>query len=398
MLVAAPPYDVVNTEEARRLAEGKPLSFLRVSRSELEFPPGTDPHSDAIYERAAQNLGRLMSDGVLVQDDEPCLYAYRQTWRGHAQTGLVVAANVDDYLNDVIKKHEHTRKDKEDDRTRHVDTTDANSGPVFLTYRHRPEVDALMARATAGAPVYDFDGPNEVHHTFWVIEDEELVDALVAAFAAIPELYVADGHHRSASAARVGRLRRERTRGWTGEESFNWFLAVLFPDEQLRILDYNRVVADLNGLAPEAFLERLRAAGAVVDEHGAAPYAPEAPRRFGMYLGGRWYRLAIDPAPEEAADPVRGLDVSLLQDRVLAPILGIQDPRTDQRIDFVGGIRGLTELVRRVDQGGAAVAFALHPTTIAQLMAIADAGRVMPPKSTWFEPKLLSGLVVHKLS
>ena len=397
--VASPPYDVVNTEEARQLAEGNALSFLHVVRPEIDLPVRTDIHSDAVYAKAAENLRRLRDDGVLRRDPVPCFYAYRQQMGEHIQTGLVVAASVDDYANDVIKKHEHTRRDKEDDRTRHVDACDANAGPVFLTYRAKSAIDALVARVTEGAPSVAVTGVGGVRHTLWVVSDAAVVDELQAAFARIPELYVADGHHRSASAARVGQLRRAQYPDYTGDEPFNWFLAVLFPDEQLRILDYNRVVLDLNGLERGEFLDRLRSAGVdVTPVDDAGPYRPETGHRFGMYLPGRWYRLTITPTVEEAADPVRRLDVSLLQERVLAPVLGIRDPRTDTRIDFVGGIRGPGELVRRVDEGGAAVAFAMVPTTVAELMAIADAGRVMPPKSTWFEPKLLSGLVVHELS
>ena len=396
--VASPPYDVINTAEARALARGNPLSFLHVVRPEIDLPEGTPPYADEVYATAARNLQRLITDGVLVPDPTPCLYAYRQQMGDHVQTGIVAAASVDDYLQDIIKKHEHTRRDKEDDRTRHVDECDANTGPVFLTYRARPRIDAIVDEVTAGTPACDFEADG-VRHTVWVIADAARIEAIEESFEKVPELYVADGHHRSASAARVGNERREKLGTWTGQEPFNRFLAVLFPDEQLRIMDYNRVVADLNGLDVGAFLDKIRAAGFEVTPYsGEGEARPDAPRRFGMYLAGRWYRLAVKPSAEEAADPVRRLDVSLLQERLLGPVLGIEDPRTDKRIDFVGGIRGLGELVRRVDEGGMAVAFAMHPTTIAELMAIADAGQVMPPKSTWFEPKLRSGLIVHKLS
>jgi uncharacterized protein (DUF1015 family) len=401
--VAAPPYDVVNTEEARALADGRPLSFLRVSRPELEFPVGFDPYHPDVYARGAHNLCRMAEDGVLRRDPHPSLYLYRQRMGDHTQTGLVAAASVDDYLGDVIKKHEHTRKDKEDDRTRHVDVCNANTGPVFLTYRAQPAIDAIVADWSERAPVYDFANHQGVQHTFWVIDEPDVIAKLTALVGELPALYVADGHHRSASAARVGQLRRAANPNYTGDEPFNWFLAVLFPDAELRILDYNRVVFDLAGRSPEEFLAALAAAGVAVGAPTAAPYRPEERRRFGMYLAGQWYPLSIAPRPAEASDPVRGLDVSLLQEHVLAPLLGIGDPRTDKRIDFVGGIRGLGELERRVaalthPPARYAVAFAMYPTTVAELMAIADAGAVMPPKSTWFEPKLMSGLVLHELA
>lgn len=395
--VASPPYDVVNTAEAAALAEGKPLSFLHVVRPEIDLPAGTDPYDSVVYETAAANLGRLMSEGVLRQDERPCLYAYRQQMGAHVQTGLVAAASVADYDADVIKKHEHTRRVKEDDRTRHVATCNANAGPVFLTYRAREVVDTLIQQATAAAPTYDFEAYNGTRHTLWVISDPELVAGLEAAFADIPALYVADGHHRSASAARVGRERRSAKPNATGEEAFNFFLAVLFPDDQLRIMDYNRVVRDLNGRSVDEFMAAVAEAGFTLTPVGdRAGASPRARNEFGMYVDGRWFRLGFSPAADEASHPVKGLDVSLLQEHLLRPVLGIEDPRSDERIDFVGGIRGLDELERRV-QAGWAVAFALHPTSVAELMAIADAGAVMPPKSTWFEPKLLSGMVVHTL-
>ncbi len=401
-LVASPPYDVVNTEEARAIAHGQPYCFLRVVRPEIEFPPDHDPYTPETYARAATNLRRLETDGIFVQDPTPCLYLYRQRMGEHEQTGLVAAASVDDYLDDVIKKHEHTRPEKEDDRTRHVDVCDANTGPVFLTYRAEPEIDAAVRRACARDPEYDFTNAQGIQHTFWVLDDSKEIARLLALVGALPELYVADGHHRSASAARVGTLRRANNPGWRGDEPFNWFLAVLFPDEQLKILDYNRVVADIAGHTPAELLAALERAGMNVTEVTRGPYRPEAPRHFGMYLDGRWYRLKVTPTSEEDADPVRRLDVSLLQARVLAPLLAIDNPRTDKRIDFVGGSRGLDELVRRTDALTSspdryAVSFAVYPTTVADLMAIADAGEVMPPKSTWFEPKLMSGLIVHKL-
>ena len=385
--VACVPYDVVDTKEAAELAAGNPRSLLHVDRAEIDLPEGTDIHSDAVYAKAVENFRRLQSEGVLVRESSPCVYLYRQTVGGHSQTGLAAVCHIEDYENDLIKKHEKTRKDKEDDRTRLIGDLSADTGPVFLTYRGRGEIDAHVAAECSKAPLFDFVAPDGVGHTVWRIEGGA---ALVEAFRAVPCAYVADGHHRTASAVRVGRERRAANPGHTGAEDYNWFLSVLFPADQLRILPYNRVVVDLNGRSPSAFLEEVRARFAVVEP--TAP-EPEAPGRVSMYLGGRWYGLAWEPDP--AADPVSGLDVSVLQDRLLAPLLGIEDPRTSQRIEFVGGIRGTGALRDRVDSGRGAVAFSMHPVTVEQLMAIADAGQIMPPKSTWFEPKLRSGLFIH---
>ena len=390
-VVASVPYDVVDTKEALQLAEGNPVSFLHVCRPEIDLPVSTDVHADEVYQKGRENLDRFHAGGTLVADDAPRLFVYRQTWRGRAQDGLVACCSVDDYDADVIKKHEKTRKDKEDDRVRHVLTQSAHSEPVFLTYRAVPVVDERVAKVTATAPEFDFTAPDGVRHTFWVVPDGD-APFFVEAFRRVPALYVADGHHRSASASRARAALREKDPALSADHPVNWFVATVFPDDQLAILPYNRLVKDLNGRSPEEFLAAVGGSFRVTE--GASP-EPERKGEFKMYLGGRWYALA-PLAPVDLADPIGSLDVSILQDRLLAPILGIGDPRTDKRIDFVGGIRGTGELIRRVESGAFAVAFSMHPTTVAELMAIADAGATMPPKSTWFEPKLRSGLFVHR--
>ncbi|MBI5692714.1 MAG: DUF1015 domain-containing protein [Verrucomicrobia bacterium] len=384
--VACVPYDVVNAAEAAALAAGRPHSLLHVDRAEIDLPPDTDPYSAVVYERARRSLAGLQAAGVLVRESEPCLYVYQQPMGEHVQRGLVACCHVEDYDAGLIKKHEKTRKDKEDDRTRLIDTLGADTGPVFLTYRDDAGVSALVGAKTREAPLHDFTAPDGIRHTVWRIAGGT---EWVKAFAAVPATYIADGHHRAASAARVARLRRERNPRHTGREDYNWFLCVLFPASELKILPYNRIVADLNGLAPAAFLERVRAVFGL--EEAAAP-SPSAVGQVSMYLQGKWHGLRCPLDPK--ADPVARLDVSVLQDRLLAPVLGIDDPRTSKRIDFVGGIRGTGELVQRVDRDGG-VAFSLYPVTLAQLMDIADAGQIMPPKSTWFEPKLRSGLFIH---
>lgn len=395
--VAALPYDVMNSEEARRMAFGNPYSFLHVDKAEIDLPKNVDIYDEKVYAKAKENLGKLMSAGVLVQEEKPCLYIYRQTWRGRTQTGIVGCTAVDDYLHNVIRKHEFTRADKEADRIRHVDTLDANTGPIFLTYRGEKAVsDCIAAWTQAHDPVYDFTA-DDVRQTVWVIDADDTVQTLVSLFRSIPALYIADGHHRAASAVKVGQMRREAHPDYDGTEEFNYFLSVLFPMEELAILDYNRLVKDLNGKSEAAFLESL-SMDFTVERAPEQPFAPQEPHTFGMYLRGTWYRLTAKPGTVDESDPVASLDVSVLQDRVIAPILGIADPRTDPRIDFVGGIRGLSALEARVNSGEMAVAFSMVPTSLAQLLAIADAGRVMPPKSTWFEPKLLSGLFIHFLS
>jgi len=389
--VASVPYDVVSRAEAVALAAGNPYSFLHVVRSDIDLPADTDPHDPRIYAEARAALDRFVAEGTLVRDREPALFVYRQVMDARAQTGVVGCVHVDDYEHDVIRKHEKTRKDKEDDRTRHLLTLHAHAEPVFLTYRPSPDLNALARTAAAGAPLYDFAAPDGVRHTAWVVPD---ATPWVQAFGAIPLAYVADGHHRSASAWRAGREQRAANPRHSGNEEYNWFLAVLFPSDQLRILPYNRLVRDLNGLTATEFRARLASVGRV---EATGDPVPAAAGSFGLFFDGQWQRLALDRAPVDRADPIRSLDVSLLQDRVLAPILGITDQRTDQRIDFVGGIRGTEELERRVRSGEMALAISLHPTTLDQLLAVADAGAIMPPKSTWFEPKLRSGLFVHEL-
>ncbi len=388
--VAAPPYDVVNREEAARLATGNPLSFLHVGRSDIDLPADVDPYDDRVYQAARDNLDRFVRDGVLVREARPTCYLYELVMDGRSQTGVVGCVHVDDYAADVIRKHEKTRRDKEDDRTRHVLTLNANAEPVFLTVRDTPALDRLIADHTRGTPLYDFTAPDGVRHRVWPMPDPA---PAVAAFEAIPVAYVADGHHRCASAWRAGTERRAANPGHTGDEAYNWFLAVLFPASRLRILPYHRAVRDLAGLTPGGFLDRLRQVGRVVP---ALEPAPPRAGCFGVYLDGRWHLLVLDP-DSIPADPVRSLDAALLEERVLGPILGITDIRSDPRIDFVGGIRGPAELERRVGSGEMAVAFALHPVGVDALMAIADAGGIMPPKTTWFEPKLRSGLFVHSL-
>jgi uncharacterized protein (DUF1015 family) len=376
------------------MAAENPLSFLHVVKPEIDLEPGTDVYAPKVYQTGAANLRRLMDDGTLIREEAPALYLYRQRMGDHVQTGLVAGASVDEYEADLIKKHEHTRPVKEDDRTRHIDALNANTGPVFLTYRARPEIDALVEQITAADPTYDFVAPDGIQHVLWVVDNDGDRDALVEAFADVPELYVADGHHRSAAGTRIRALRRDANPNHSGDESYNFFLSVIFPDNQMMILDYNRVVQDLNGLDPDVFLTEV---GERFDMETTEDGRPARRRCFGMYLGGRWFRLTAKEGGFPADDPVRSLDVAILQDNLLAPVLGIGDPRSDERIDFVGGIRGLGELERKVDSGEWAVAFALHPTSIEQLFSVADAGLVMPPKSTWFEPKLRSGLIVRPL-
>jgi uncharacterized protein (DUF1015 family) len=391
--VAAVPYDVVNRAEAAALARGNPHSFLHVGRSDIDLPEDVDPYDSRIYRRAREALDELLAGGTLLQDSRPGLFLYRQVMDGRTQTGVVGCVHVDDYERDLIRKHEKTRQDKEDDRTRHVLTLHANAEPVFLTYRGRTEIDQLVAGiATSSPPLYDFTAPDGVRHTVWPVPD---TGALARAFGAVPHSYVADGHHRSASAWRAGKELRAKNPSHRGDEEYNWFLAVLFPADQLRILPYNRLVRDLLGQTPSEVLDRLGRLGKLTATQDATP---DRAGVFCIYLAGRWHRLELDPAGIDRADPIASLDVSLLQDRVLSPILGIGDPRTDKRIDFVGGIRGTAELERRVNSGEMAIAFSLHPTALDQLMAVSDAGHVMPPKSTWFEPKLRSGLFVHQLA
>ena len=387
--VAAVPYDVVDTEEARALAADRPYDLLHVDRAEIDLPPDTDPYSPLVYETAARHLHQLIADGILQREAAPALYLYQQVMDGRAQTGLIAACHIDDYGNDIIRKHEKTRQVKEDDRTNLVRALSAHTGPIFLTYRDQADInqriDAILAHQ---APLFDFTAPDGIAHRVWRIAEPA---PFVSAFAQVPLAYVADGHHRSASAWRVGMERRAANPHHTGQEDYNWFLGVLFPAQQLKILPYNRAVLDLHGLTPEAFLAALDAAG--FQRRPTAEKSPAAPGSVAMYFQGAWQLLTWETA--NLTDPVESLDVSVLQSRLLAPVLGIDDPRTSDRIEFLGGIRGTDSLEKKVDSGHAAVAFSLFPTTVDQLMAIADAGQIMPPKSTWFEPKLRSGLVVQ---
>ena len=394
--VASPPYDVLNSAEARIEVKGKPNSFLHVVKPEVDLPENTDIYDEAVYQKGKENLYKMIEDGILIQDDKPCYYLYRLIMGNVDEIGLVVGASIEDYENDIIKKHEHTRAVKEADRIKHVDTLNANSGPVFLTYKAKRNMNELVDVLIQNDPTYDFEAQDGIKHIFWKIDQEDIIEKITNIFKDIDYLYVADGHHRSASGTIVGQRRREANPNHTGEEEYNFFLSVLFPHDQLYIMDYNRVVQDLNGLTDEDFLIKVKENFDVEKFCCAESIKPEELHTFGMYLAGDWYKLIAKKGTYPANDPVKSLDVSILQENLLHPILEIGDPRKDKRIDFVGGIRGLDELSKRVD-AGEAVAFALFPTSIEQLMAIADAGEVMPPKSTWFEPKLRSGVIVHLL-
>lgn len=393
--VAAPPYDVLSTEEARQRVDDRPWSFLHISKPEIDLPAGTDPHDPAVYAKGASNLAQLRDKKVLAVDEKPCYYVYQMKMGDHVQTGLVIAASVIDYDSNRIRKHEFTRPDKEDDRVRQIDALNAQTGPVLLAYRSSEEVDTLLESLTGKTPDVDIVADDGIGHRLWVIDDDEVISDISRRFDAMPALYIADGHHRSASASRVAKMRQANNPGHTGDESYNYFLAVVFPHSQMKILDYNRVVRDLNGLTAASLLEKIEEHFTV--QPSDTPVHPAGHGEFGIYLSGQWYRLTIDPALVPVEDPVARLDVSLLSAWLLQPLLGIHDPRRDSRIDFVGGIRGLGELEKRVDSGEMAVAFAMYPTQMDDLMAVADAGEVMPPKSTWFEPKLADGLVSHLL-
>ncbi|MEG1834912.1 MAG: DUF1015 family protein [Oscillospiraceae bacterium] len=393
--VAALPYDVMNSDEARKMALGNPYSFLHIDKAEIDLPKGTYIYDEKVYDKAKENLGMLISADVIAKDEKPCLYIYEQTRCNRVQTGLVGCTSIDDYINNVIKKHEHTRADKEADRIHHVDTLDANTGPIFLTYRKESTVcEILNSWKSEKAPVYDFTA-DEVRQVVWVIDDDEVIEKLSAKFKNIPSLYIADGHHRAASAVKVGLKRREENPNYTGNEEFNFFLSVLFSSDELEIMDYNRVVADLNGLSYEEFKAEI-SKKFTIEEVGSDCYRPAKKHTFGMLMKNKWYCLEAKCGSFDNNDPVDRLDVSILQNNLISPILGISDPRTDKRIDFVGGIRGLLELSKRCEND-MEIAFSMYPTTLDDLMAIADAGKVMPPKSTWFEPKLLSGLFIHFL-
>jgi uncharacterized protein (DUF1015 family) len=389
--VASVPYDVVNTEEARALAQGNPLSFLHVSRPEIDLPPSTDIHSDIVYRKAVENFEKLIAECPMEKETEPSLYLYRLIMGDHTQIGIVACCSIDEYDNSTIRKHERTRRDKEDDRTRHMLMLKAQTGPVFLTYRRRADIDELVSAAVSATPLYDITAPDGVRHTIWSLSDTE---SLVKSFESVPLLYIADGHHRAASASRARAELRDQSFAHTGKEDYNYFLTVIFPDSQVQILAYNRTVQDLNGLTQDQFLDTVKEQFTISENAN-----PEPPERgnWSMYLAGKWYGLQLSPATTLPSGTVAALDVSILQDRLLDPILGIKDVRTDKRVDFIGGLRGTKELERLVDQGKAAVAFSMFPTTVGELLMVSDANEIMPPKSTWFEPKLRDGLLIHTI-
>lgn len=394
--IAALPYDVYNRREALDETLREPLSFLKIDRAETQFPEDVDTYDPKVYEKAKELLNSMLQDGSFIMEDAPCYYIYELTMDGRSQTGIVACSSIDDYQHEIIKKHEKTREDKELDRIRHVDITDTHTGPIFLVYRSVSVINQIVEDSKQKAPLYDFVSSDGIRHRVFRISEQDAIQKLEKAFAEIPCTYIADGHHRCASAVKVGQKRRKEHPGYTGEEEFNRFLSVLFPDDQLAILPYNRVVKDLNGLSVSGFLSALEKAGFTVSAPQKEAISPSSKGSFGLYLDGSWY-LVTASMPLLSDDPVKGLDVSILQDRILGPILGIGDPRTDKRIDFVGGIRGLSELERRVSED-MTLAFSMYPTSIEELLSVADAGLLMPPKSTWFEPKLRSGLFLHSLS
>jgi len=398
--VAAVPYDVVNFEEAREIASLNPFSFLHIEKSEIDLDEGLHIHDMKIFEKARENLKRFISEGTMIRDDKKCYYIYRQVMpigeKLHSQVGLLAGASVEEYEKDLIKKHEHTRKDKEKERTLHVDTANANTGPVFLAYKQRASIDDIVEEIIKHKPDYDFTATDGIRHTLWVISDDRTINSIAEEFKKIDCLYVADGHHRSAAATGVAQRRRSENPHHSGEEEYNFFLSVIFPADQLYIMDYNRAVKNLAGNTPEQFMEKI-SKNFIVTKIGKEPYKPEALHTFGMYLEGTWFKLSAKKGTYPEDDPVNSLDVAILQANLLEPILGIKNPREDKNIDFIGGMRGLKELVRLVDSGKFMVSFAMYPTSMEQLMKVADQGHVMPPKSTWFEPKLRSGMVVHLL-
>lgn len=395
--VAALPYDVMTSEEAREMVKGNPYSFLHVDRAEIDLPENIDHYSDEVYEKAKENLNSMIENGIYIQDEKPVLYIYKLTMNGKSQTGIVACTSIDEYIENKIKKHELTRADKEEDRIRHVDTCNANTGPIFLTYRSKDSIDSIINEWVRKEPVYDFIADDGIGHTVWVIDDEAVINDIVNEFKSVSDLYIADGHHRNASAVKVGLKRRAEKPDYTGDEEFNYYLSVIFPDNQLYIMDYNRVVKDLNGYSSEEFISEISKKFNVSEYRGDGCCKPEKKHNFGMYLDGKWYILEAKDCIINENDSVACLDVSILQNELLSPVLGIGDPRTDKRIDFVGGIRGLEELEKRVDSGEMKIAFSMYPTTMEQLMNIADDNKIMPPKSTWFEPKLRSGIFVHSL-
>lgn len=395
--VAALPYDVMSSKEAREIAKDNPYSFLHVDKAEIDLDENINIYDRKVYEKAASNLQSMIANGIFVEDKKKCLYIYRLVMDGREQTGIVGCTSIDDYINDKIKKHEHTREEKELDRINHVDICDANTGPIFLTYRQKDEISDIIKVWTKREPVYDFIAKDNVRHMVWIIDDEHIIYNICNEFKNIDSLYIADGHHRAASAVKVGIKRRNENPNYTGNEEFNFFLSVLFPHSDLSIMDYNRIVKDLNGLSSEEFMLKVSEKFKISIFEGKGPYKPSCKHTYGMYLQGKWYELIPIKGTYDSNNLVDKLDVSILQNNLLSPILGIKDPRTDNRVDFVGGIRGLKELERRVEQENWGVAFSMYPTTIQDLIDIADAGEVMPPKSTWFEPKLRSGLFIHSL-
>lgn len=394
--VVSRPYDVLNSEEARAEAEGNPKSLYHIIKPEIDFEPGTDEHDPKVYKRAADNFAEFQANGWLVEDDKEHYYIYAQTMDGRTQYGIVVAANVDDYMSGRIKKHELTRRDKEEDRMKHVRVNNANVEPVFFAFPDNPVLAEIIKEVTKGEPEYDFTTDDGFGHHFWVISDDATIAKITAEFDRMPSLYIADGHHRTAAAALVGNEKAKNNPNHRGDEEYNYFLAVAFPASHLKIIDYNRLVKDLNGMSPAEFLERLQE-NFEVEDMGAVEYRPARLHNFSLYLEGRWYSLTAREGTYDDKDPIGVLDVTVSSDLILRDLLGITDLRSDKRVDFVGGIRGLGELKRRVDSGEMAAALALYPVTMDQLMAIADTGNIMPPKTTWFEPKLRSGLVIHKL-
>ena len=395
--VASRPYDVLNSDEAREEAQGNPQSLYRIIKPEIDFAPGTDEHLPEVYEKAAENFALFRKNGWLVQDDKELYYVYAQTMNGKTQYGLTMCVSVEDYMTEKIKKHELTRRDKEEDRMKHVRVNNANIEPVFFAYPHRVEIDKIVVEAVKNVPEYDFVAPDGVGHHFWIIDDEKTITRITELFAEIPALYIADGHHRSAAAALVGNEKRLQNPNHTGDEEYNYFMAVCFPDNQLNIIDYNRVVTDLNGLTDGEFLEKL-SANFDIEPKGKETYRPNKLHNFSLYLSGEWYSLTAKAGTYNDNDPIGVLDVTISSNLILDEILEIKDLRSDKRVDFVGGIRGLDELKKRVDSGEMRLALALYPVSMAQLIDISDTGNIMPPKTTWFEPKLRSGLVIHELS
>jgi uncharacterized protein (DUF1015 family) len=395
--VASPPYDVINSEEARQMAAGNGYSFLHINKPEIDLPVGTNLYDEKVYAKGSENLKKFIDEKILFQDENPSFYLYQQIMGDHKQVGLVTCVSAEEYKQNKIKKHELTRIDKEDDRLKHILSLNAQTGPVFLTYRAQKSIDTLLQSILKDKPVYDFQTDDNIQHTFWVVSDSNLINLIIEAFSKVDFLYVADGHHRSAAGTRAAEELSKKNPNHTGDEEYNYFLSVLFPDNQMHIMDYNRVVKDLNGLNEKEFLDLLRPKFLVREFARSEGYNPKIKHDFGMYLNGMWYRISAIPGTWDDTHPTKRLDVSILYENLLKPILGIGDPRKDKRIDYVGGMRGIEGLEARVDTGEMAVAFSLYPTSITDLLTIADAGEIMPPKSTWFEPKLRSGLITHLL-